>query len=117
MPCDSVNQIRLCGPAAVPKPVLALEVQVGGMPGWPGGMEFVINSLAPLNDGFDFAGIVAEERVLELFTAEAVGNHPLDGGTPELPRPLKIGHCRFKVLTAGVDASNEKLISQDELPH
>src|SRR5881396_3327734 len=36
MPCESVNQTRLCASTAVPTPLLALDVQRGGMPGCPG---------------------------------------------------------------------------------
>ena len=36
MPWLSVNQTRLTGEIAVPTPLLALEVQRGGMPGQPG---------------------------------------------------------------------------------
>src|SRR5512146_402798 len=36
MPCDSVNQTRLWALVAVPTPLLALDVQRGGIPGQPG---------------------------------------------------------------------------------
>jgi hypothetical protein len=38
MPWLSVNQTRLDGLSAVPTPDFALEVQRGGMPGFPGGL-------------------------------------------------------------------------------
>src|SRR5262249_10968843 len=39
MPWLSVNHTRLCRFRAVPKPVFALEVQRGGIPGQPGAMR------------------------------------------------------------------------------
>src|SRR6266700_874015 len=38
MPCERVNQTRLCASIAVPTPLLALDVQRGGMPGCPGAL-------------------------------------------------------------------------------
>src|SRR6266511_638209 len=38
MPCESVNQTRLCASTAVPTPLFALDVQRGGIPGCPGAL-------------------------------------------------------------------------------
>src|SRR5213593_2627964 len=42
MPCERVNQTRLCASIAVPTPLLALDVQRGGMPGAPGALPIDI---------------------------------------------------------------------------
>jgi hypothetical protein len=50
MPWLRVNQTRLGGLKEVPTPLLALEVQRGGMPGRPGALfsfDSVINNIFP----------------------------------------------------------------------
>src|SRR5207244_7517351 len=108
---------RLEAVSEVPTPLLALDVQRGGMPGQPGaktsrGSATVAVSLMPLHDDLDRVGPVVGQRPLEVVTAVPMGDHLRDVIAPPEVGPTEVVNGSLKMIAGGIDAAQHDLVSE-----
>src|SRR5438067_13855740 len=114
MPWLSANHTRLEAVSAVPTPLLALDVQRGGMPGQPGAKTSGSSateavSLVPFDDDLDRVSPVVGQRRFEIVTAVPMSDHLRNVIAPAKLRPTEVVNGALKMLAGRIDAAQHDL--------